>query len=51
MVCGARGGRRPSLVRTFVKKHRHKLRDDPARPAYILNTRGVGYGMPMREGP
>ena len=33
-------------VRDFVKKLRRKLGDDPARPAYIANERGVGYRMP-----
>ncbi len=36
----------PGRVRTFVKKLRRKLGDDPARPAYILTERGVGYRMP-----
>ena len=35
----------PDRVRTFVKQLRRKLGDDPARPAYILNVRGVGYRM------
>ena len=30
-------------VRTFVKKLRRKLGDDPAEPKYILNVRGIGY--------
>ena len=33
-------------VRTFIKQLRRKLGDDPARPTYILNERGVGYRMP-----
>ncbi|MCY4454664.1 MAG: winged helix-turn-helix domain-containing protein [Immundisolibacterales bacterium] len=33
------------LVRTYVKKLRRKLRDDPKRPCYIVNERGVGYRM------
>ena len=33
-------------VRDFVKKLRRKLGDDPAKPAYIFNVRGVGYRMP-----
>ena len=33
------------MVRTFVKKLRRKLGDDAARPAYIVNERGVGYRM------
>ena len=41
----------PPLVRTFVKNLRRKLDDDPARPAYILNERGVGYRMCSPEGP
>ena len=36
----------PKLVHALVKRLRHKLGDDPARPAYILNERGVGYRMP-----
>ena len=32
-------------VRTFVKQLRRKLGDDPARPKYIQNVRGVGYRM------
>ena len=32
-------------VRTFVKQLRRKLDDDPARPVYIQNVRGVGYRM------
>ena len=39
----------PDRVRTFVKQLRHKLGDDPARPAYILNVRGVGYRVPKPE--
>ena len=41
----------PPLVRTFVKNLRRKLGDNPARPAYILNERGVGYRMASPEGP
>ncbi len=33
------------LVRTYVKKLRRKLGDDAARPACIVNMRGVGYRM------
>ena len=32
-------------VRSFVKSLRRKLGEDPARPAYIHNERGVGYCM------
>ena len=39
------------LVRTFVKKLRQKLGDDPIRPVYILNERGVGYRMDAPEDP
>ena len=35
----------PDRVRSFVKQLRRKLGDDPARPRYILNERGVGYRM------
>ncbi|MDE0033980.1 MAG: ATP-binding protein [Deltaproteobacteria bacterium] len=39
----------PRLVRNFIKNLRRKLGDDPARPIYILNERGVGYSMPAPE--
>ena len=39
------------LVRTFVKKLRHKLGDPAGNPSYILNVRGVGYRMPRPGGP
>ena len=39
----------PDRVRTFVKQLRRKLGDDPARPAWILNVRGVGYRMRKPE--
>ena len=35
----------PNRVRTFVKQLRCKLGDDPQRPFYIVNVRGVGYSM------
>ena len=42
----AQGSGDPKLVRAIVKTVRRKLGDDAARPAYILNERGVGYRMP-----
>ncbi len=39
----------PERVRTFIKQLRRKLGDDPARPAWILNERGVGYRVPRPE--
>ena len=39
----------PDRVRTFIKQLRHKLGDDPKRPAWILNQRGVGYRVPKPE--
>ncbi|MCE2514308.1 MAG: winged helix-turn-helix domain-containing protein [Acidobacteria bacterium] len=30
----------------MLKTLRRKLGDDAARPAYVLNERGVGYRMP-----
>ncbi len=36
----------PKLVHAVVKRLRHKLGEDGARAAYILNERGVGYRMP-----
>lgn len=32
-------------LRVFVSQLRHKLKDDPASPRYILNEPGVGYRM------
>ena len=37
------GHAKPKLVRAVVKRLRHKLGEDGARAAYILNERGVGY--------
>ena len=39
----------PDRIRTFVKQLRRKLGDDPARPAWILNERGVGYRVPRPQ--
>lgn len=41
-----RGSDAPKLVRAIVKGLRRKLGDDAAKPAYVLNERGVGYRMP-----
>ena len=41
----------PKLVHAVVKRLRRKLGDDTARPAYILNQRGVGYRMPRPGEP
>ena len=37
---------KPKIVRAYVKRLRHRLGDDAARPAWIVNERGVGYRMP-----
>ena len=34
-----------NLIRSFIKKLRRKLGDDPKEPAYIFNHHGVGYRM------
>ena len=39
----------PDRIRTFIKQLRRKLGDNPARPAWILNERGVGYRVPSPE--
>ncbi len=39
----------PKVVRAMVKSLRRKLGDDAARPAYVLNERGVGYRMPRPD--
>ena len=49
-VWAGRDNAEPS-VRTFVRKLRRKLGDDPADPFYIRNERGVGYRMPMPDRP
>ena len=47
----ARGSADAKLVRAVVKRLRDKLDEDAARPAYILNERGVGYRMPAPSAP
>jgi len=42
---------KPKLVHALVKRLRRKLGDNPAKPAYILNKRGVGYLMPEPVDP
>ena len=42
---------KPKLVHALVKRLRRKLGDNPDRPAYILNQRGVGYRMPEQGAP
>ena len=44
-VWGGRNNGDTELVRTYIKKLRRKLGDDPKRPRYIANQRGVGYRM------
>ena len=39
------------LVRSFVKKFRHKLGDDARNPAYIFTVSRVGYRMAKAEEP
>ena len=50
-VWGGRQNGDTDLVRTYVKKLRRKLGDDPAGPAYIVNERGVGYRMARPDDP
>ena len=45
-VWAGRSTANPKIVRAYVKRLRNKLGDDPARPAWIFNERGVGYRMP-----
>ena len=44
-VWAGRGTANPKIVRAYVKRLRHQLGDDAARPAWIVNERGVGYRM------
>ena len=44
-VWAGRGNANPKIVRAYVKRLRHQLGDDAARPAWIFNERGVGYRM------
>ena len=44
-VWGGRNHGDTDLVRAFITKLRRKLDDDPKKPAYIFNHRGVGYRM------
>ena len=44
-VWAGRGTANLKIVRAYVKRLRHRLGDDAARPAWIVNERGVGYRM------
>ena len=44
-VWAGRGTANPKKVRAYVKRLRHRLGDDSARPTWIFNERGVGYRM------
>ena len=44
-VWGNRDNGDTDLVRVFIQKLRRKLGDDPKKPAWIFNHRGVGYRM------
>ena len=44
-VWGGRNVDDVTVVRAIVRNLRRKLGDDAARPAYVLNERGVGYRM------
>ena len=37
---------KPKIVRAYVKRLRHRLGDDAARPAWIVNERGVATACP-----
>ena len=50
-VWGGRHNGDTQLVRTFMKKLRRMLGEDPANPACIVNERGVGHRMTRRDGP
>ena len=50
-IWGVRDSSDTNLVRTFIRKLRRKLGDDPNEPAYILNQRGIGYRMPRPGEP
>jgi two-component system KDP operon response regulator KdpE len=42
-VWGAEYGDEREYLRVFISQLRHKIEDDPLRPAYILTEPGVGY--------
>ena len=50
-VWGGQAYGNTGLVRVFIKKLRRKLGEDPKKPAYIFNHRGVGYRMPRPDEP
>ena len=50
-VWGQAGGGDLQPVRTFVRKLRRKLGEDPKMPSYIRNERGLGYRMPRPGDP
>ncbi len=50
-VWGGQAYGNTGLVRVYIKKLRRKLDEDPKKPAYIFNHRGVGYRMPRPDEP
>ena len=50
-VWGGRESGDPRLLRSYVKRLRHKLGDDAASPTYIFNERQVGYRMRRPDDP
>ena len=48
-VWRVRGETDTKRLRAAIKNLRAKLGDDAAHPTYILNERGVGYRMPVRD--
>ena len=50
-VWAGRGTGNPKKVRAYVKRLRRRLGDDPARPTWIFNERGVGYRMAQPGDP
>ena len=48
-VVAGTGRKDPDQVRAFITQLRRQPGDDPSRPRWILNERGVGYCVPGPE--
>jgi two-component system, OmpR family, KDP operon response regulator KdpE len=46
-VWGPRYGAHMNYLRIYMKKLRHKIEAEPARPKYLVNELGVGYRLQL----
>jgi len=48
-VWGPRHAAETNYLRVYMKKLRHKIEDEPARPKYLVNEPGIGYRLQLPE--